>query len=160
MTRSVYILNGPNLNLLGIREPHIYGTTTLADIEDSCRAFAEHLGVDLFFRQSNHEGELVDWVQSAREKASALLMNPAGFSFTSIALLDALKTFDGPKIEVHISNIHARDELHRHSLLSGAMNAVICGLGPYGYIVGIQAAVQILEKLPAGFPATLRKQSH
>lgn len=158
MSRSVYVLNGPNLNLLGIREPHIYGTTTLADIEDSCQEFAKYLGVSLFFRQSNHEGELVDWIQSAREKAAAVVMNPAGFSFTSIALLDALKIFDGPKIEVHISNIHARDELHRHSLLSGAMNAVICGLGPYGYIVGIQAVVQILEKLPTGFPAVLKEQ--
>jgi len=155
----VYVLNGPNLNLLGIREPHIYGTTTLADIEESCQEFTKHLGVSLFFRQSNHEGELVDWVQSGRKKAAALVMNPAGFSFTSIALLDALKIFDGPKIEVHISNIHARDELHRNSLLSSAMSAVICGLGPYGYIVGIQAAVQMLKKLPAGFPAILKKQS-
>ncbi len=159
MSRSVYVLNGPNLNLLGIREPHIYGTTTLADIEASCREFARRLGVSLFFRQSNHEGDLVEWIQSAREKAAALIINPAGFSFTSIAILDALKIFDGPKIEVHISNIHARDELHRSSILSGAMSAVICGLGPYGYIVGIQAVMQILEKLPAGFPAALKKQS-
>ena len=96
-------------------------------------------------------------IQSAREKADAIIINPAGFSFTSIAILDALKTFEGPIIEVHISNIHARDELHRHSILSGAVKAVICGLGPYGYIVAMQAAARLVGKLPDGLPAPVRE---
>jgi 3-dehydroquinate dehydratase-2 len=150
------LLNGPNLNLLGVREPHIYGTTTLAAIEKSCRAFAEDLGVTLAFHQSNHEGELVELIQSARETADAIIINPAAYSFTSIAIYDALKAFDGPIIELHISNIHARDELHRHSKLSSAVKAVICGLGPYGYIVAMQAAAQLSGKLPEAWPACLR----
>src|SRR5690349_15195215 len=116
MAARLMILNGPNLNLLGVREPHIYGATTLAAIEANCRELAQWLGVALEFHQSNHEGVLVDLIQSARAKADALIMNPAAYSFTSVALVDALKTFEGPFIEVHISNIHARDELHRHSI--------------------------------------------
>jgi 3-dehydroquinate dehydratase-2 len=156
MAARLMILNGPNLNLLGVREPHIYGATTLGAIESGCRDFAEWLGVALEFQQSNHEGALVDLIQSARAKADALIMNPAAYSFTSVALLDALKTFDGPFIEVHISNIHARDELHRHSILSSTAKAVICGLGPYGYIVAMQAALQILGQLPESLPPSLR----
>ena len=156
MVARLMILNGPNLNLLGVREPHIYGWTTLAAIEASCREFAQWLGVALEFHQSNHEGTLVDWIQSAREKADALIMNPAAYSFTSIAMLDALKAFEGPFIEVHISNIHARDELHRHSKLSSAAKAVICGLGPYGYIVAMQAALKILGSLPESLPPPIR----
>ena len=152
----IMIINGPNLNLLGVREPHIYGSTTLAAIEASCREFAQFLGVSLEFHQSNHEGALVEWIQSARQKADALIVNPAAYSFTSIAMLDALKTFEGPFIEVHISNIHARDELHRRSVLSSSAKAVICGLGPYGYIVAMLAAVQILGKLPEKLPQPLR----
>ena len=114
MTLEFQILNGPNLNLLGDREPEIYGTTTLAAIEGACRTFAGLLGADIDFRQSNSEGELVDLILQARGKADALLINPAGYSFTSVAILDALKTFPGPIIEIHISNIHARDEFHRH----------------------------------------------
>lgn len=151
------LLNGPNLNLLGVREPHIYGSTTLAAIERSCRDFAEYLGVNLALHQSNHEGVLVDLIQSARQAADALIINPAGYSFTSIAIYDALKAFDGPIIEVHISNIHARDELHRHSKLSSAVKAVICGLGPYGYIVAMQAAAQLIGKLPDTLPVVLRE---
>jgi len=150
------ILNGPNLNLLGVREPHIYGTTTLAAIEASCREFAGILGASLAFHQSNHEGALVDLIQAARQQADAIIINPAGFSFTSIAILDALKAFDGPIVEVHISNIHARDELHRHSKLSTVARGVICGLGPYGYIVAMQAAAHMLGKLPASLPTPLR----
>ena len=156
MAARLMILNGPNLNLLGVREPHIYGATTLAAIESGCRDFAEWLGVALEFQQSNHEGALVDLIQSARAKADALIMNPAAYSFTSVALLDALKTFEGPFIEVHISNIHARDELHRHSILSSRAKAVICGLGPYGYIVAMQAALQILGQLPETLPPSVR----
>ena len=115
------ILNGPNLNLLGVREPHIYGSTTLAAIQASCEEFAKLTGAHLAFHQSNHEGMLVDLIQSARENADAIIINPAGYSFTSVAIFDALKAFEGPIFEVHISNIHARDELHRHSMLSAAV---------------------------------------
>jgi 3-dehydroquinate dehydratase-2 len=150
------VLNGPNLNLLGVREPHIYGSTTLAAIRASCEEFAKFAGASLSFHQSNHEGALVDLIQAARDEADAIIINPAAYSFTSIAMFDAFKTFEGPIIEVHISNIHARDELHRHSKLSAASKAVICGLGPYGYIVAMQAALHILEKLPASLPAPVR----
>jgi 3-dehydroquinate dehydratase-2 len=150
------ILNGPNLNLLGVREPHIYGTTTLDAVRRSCEEFAGFLGASLVFEQSNHEGVLVDLIQAARQTADAIIINPAGYSFTSIAIYDALKAFDGPIIEVHISNIHARDELHRHSKLSSAVKGVICGLGPYGYIVAMQAAARFLGKLPATLPAAIR----
>jgi 3-dehydroquinate dehydratase-2 len=150
------ILNGPNLNLLGVREPHIYGSTTLAAINTSCEEFAALAGTQLSFHQSNHEGELVDLIQSARGSADALVINPAAYSFTSVAIYDALKIFEGPIYEVHISNIHARDELHRHSKLSAAVKGVIAGLGPYGYIVAMQAALQAAGKLPATLPAALR----
>ena len=150
------ILNGPNLNLLGVREPHIYGTTTLSAIEASCREFAGFAGAQLSFHQSNHEGALVDLIQNARESADALIINPAGYSFTSIAMLDALKAYDGPIFEVHISNIHARDEFHRHSKLSSVMKGVVAGLGPYGYIVAMQAALHALGQLPESLPAPLR----
>jgi 3-dehydroquinate dehydratase-2 len=156
MPARLMILNGPNLNLLGVREPHIYGTTTLGAIEASCNEYARFLGAGLEWHQSNHEGTLVDLVQAARERADALIMNPAAYSFTSIALLDAIKAFEGPFIEVHISNIHARDEHHRHSKLSSAARGVICGLGPYGYVVAMQAAVQMLGKLPETLPAPAR----
>lgn len=149
------ILNGPNLNLLGVREPHIYGSTTLAAIKSSCEDFAAFVGATLRFEQSNHEGVLVDLIQQARDNADAIIINPAGYSFTSVAIFDALKTFEGPIIEVHISNIHARDELHRHSKLSSAAKAVICGLGPYGYIVAMQAAAQMLGGLPASLPSSI-----
>jgi 3-dehydroquinate dehydratase II len=151
------ILNGPNLNLLGVREPHIYGSTTLDAIRKSCQEFAEYLGASLIFEQSNHEGRLVDLIQSARQSSDAIIINPAGYSFTSIAIYDALKAFDGPILEVHISNIHARDELHRHSKLSSAVKGVICGLGPYGYIVAMQAAARILQALPAALPVAIRE---
>ena len=156
MTARLMILNGPNLNLLGVREPHIYGFVTLAAIEASCREVATHFGASLSFHQSNHEGELVDLIQSARETADAVIINPAAYSFTSIAIVDALKMFEGPIIEVHISNIHARDKLHRHSRISATARAVICGLGPYGYVVAMQAALQMLGKLPERLPGGLR----
>ena len=144
--KRLMILNGPNLNLLGEREPHIYGTTTLAQIEESCAHHATGLSLELTFRQSNHEGELVDLIQSARQTADAIIINPAGYSFTSIAILDAIKAFDGPVIEVHISNIHARDEYHRHSKISSVATGVICGLGPYGYIAAMHALAQMAKK--------------
>ena len=152
----IMIINGPNLNLLGVREPHIYGSTTLGAIKASCEAFAAFAGVELSFHQSNHEGVLVDLIQSARGDADAIIINPAGYSFTSVALFDALKIFDGPIYEVHISNIHARDELHRHSKLSAAVTGVIAGLGPYGYIVAMQAALHGAGKLPEAWPEAVR----
>ena len=155
MPIKIMILNGPNLNFLGIREPHIYGSTTLKEIEASCRELANYLGVSISFHQSNLEGELVNLIQSAHGSADAVIMNPAAYSFTSIALIHALKIFEGPKIEVHICNIHARDELHRHSITSSASTSVICGLGPYGYIAAILAVVQKLGKLPDTVPAPL-----
>jgi len=156
MPTRLMVLNGPNLNLLGVREPHIYGTTTLTAIEAACRDFAGTIGASLAFHQSNHEGELVDWVQSARSTADAIVINPAGFSFTSIAVLDALKAFEGPVIEVHISNIHARDTLHRHSIISTVARAVIAGAGPYGYLLAMQAAAQVLGALPPGLPQSVK----
>jgi 3-dehydroquinate dehydratase-2 len=152
----IMILNGPNLNMLGIREPHIYGSTTLEAIKTACEEFASFAGAHLSFHQSNHEGELVELIQSARTKADALIINPAAYSFTSIAMFDAMKIFEGPVYEVHISNIHARDELHRHSKLSAAAKGVIAGLGPYGYIVAMQAALQAAGKLPPALPAAVR----
>jgi 3-dehydroquinate dehydratase-2 len=142
--KRVMILNGPNLNLLGVREPHIYGTTTLEEIREACEREATRLGLTISFHQSNHEGELVDLIQSARQNADAIIINPAAYSFTSIAMVDAIKAFEGPVIEVHISNIHARDEHHRHSKISHAATAVICGLGPHGYI----AAMGALSEMP------------
>lgn len=138
MTR-VMILNGPNLNMLGIREPHIYGTTTLDQINARCEEAAAALGLKLAFHQSNHEGVLVDLIQSARQAADAVVINPAGLSFTSVSIMDAIRTFEGPVLEVHISNIHARDEYHRHSRISFVATGVICGLGPFGYIAALHA---------------------
>jgi 3-dehydroquinate dehydratase II len=152
----ITVLNGPNLNLLGVREPHIYGTTTLEAVRSACEDFARHIGARLTFAQSNHEGALVEMIHAARGTSDAIVINPAGYSFTSIAIFDALKAFDGLVYEVHISNIHARDELHRHSILSSAVKGVICGLGPYGYIVAMQAAAQALGRLPDSLPAPLR----
>jgi 3-dehydroquinate dehydratase II len=156
MMARLMILNGPNLNLLGVREPHIYGATTLAAIKKSCEEFAAFAGAQLLFHQSNHEGDLVDFIQSAREHSDALIVNPAAYSFTSIAMFDAFKAFEGPIFEVHIPNIHARDELHRHSKLSSPIKADICGLGPYGYIVAMQAALHILKQLPTTLPNPIR----
>ena len=137
--QRVMILNGPNLNMLGIREPHIYGTTTLEQVNANCEKVASQLGLKLAFHQSNHEGVLVDLIQSARQDADAIVINPAGLSFTSVSIMDAIKTFEGPVLEVHISNIHARDEYHRHSKISFVATGVICGLGPFGYIAALHA---------------------
>src|SRR6266436_8472312 len=156
MTARLMILNDPNLNLLGGRGPHIYGSTTLAAIKASCEEFAKSTGAHLSFHQSNHEGALVDLIQAAREEADTIIINPAAYSFTSIAMLDAFKAFEGPIFEVHVSNIHARDALHRHSKLSSAVKAVIAGLGPYGYIVAMQSALHMLDQLPDSLPAPIR----
>jgi 3-dehydroquinate dehydratase-2 len=152
----VMILNGPNLNLLGVREPHIYGSTTLAAIEASCQELARLIGASVVFHQSNHEGALIDWIHAAREEADAIIINPAGFTFTSVALLDALKMFEGPIIELHISNIHAREATYHHSKISAVAQAVICGLGVYGYVVALQCVARMLDALPEDLPAPLR----
>jgi 3-dehydroquinate dehydratase II len=144
--KRVMILNGPNLNLLGVREPHIYGSTTLAQIKEACEHEAKKIGLAISFHQSNLEGELVDLIQSARQDADAIIINPAGYSFTSIAIVDAIKAFEGPVMEVHISNIHARDEYHRHSKISHAATGVICGLGPHGYLAAMRALAEMPNK--------------
>ncbi len=149
MNGTVYVLNGPNLNLLGVREPHLYGSTTLAQVEQLCRSTAEELGLGCEFRQTNHEGVLVDWVQEARERACAVVINPAGLSFRSIPLLDALKTLDQPIAEVHLTNIHRRDPLYQHSLVSLAATGVMAGFGPHGYELAIRAvARRVAESTP------------
>jgi 3-dehydroquinate dehydratase II len=138
MPNTVYVLNGPNLNLLGAREPELYGRATLGEVEKLCRATAERFGFAVEFRQSNHEGEIVDWIQQARaEKAAGLVINPAGYTTTSVAILDALHTIEAPVIEVHITNIHAREAFRRHSYVSRVARAVVCGFGIDGYALAI-----------------------
>jgi 3-dehydroquinate dehydratase II len=146
MSKTVYVLNGPNLNLLGTREPHIYGRATLSEVEQLCRTTAQRHGLTVEFRQSNHEGEIVDWIQEARaEKAAGLLINPAGHTTTSVAILDALITMEAPVIEVHISNIHAREPFRRRSYISQAARAVICGFGINGYALAIAGLAALIE---------------
>jgi 3-dehydroquinate dehydratase II len=149
MSDTIYVLNGPNLNLLGVREPHLYGSTTLAEVEQLCRRVCKELGFGCEFRQTNHEGLMVDWVQEAREKAAAIVINPAGLSFRSIPLLDSLKTVDQPIAEVHVTNIHRRDALYQHSLVSLAATGVICGFGPFGYEMGLRAVAHRIGKAAA-----------
>lgn len=149
MTGTVHILNGPNLNLLGVREPQLYGHTTLAQVQARCEAVAAELGLACVFRQSNHEGVLVDWVQEARAAGAALVINPAGLSFRSIPLLDAIKTLDAPVVEVHITNIHRRDAPYQHSLTALGATGVIAGLGPLGYELALRAVAQRLSEARA-----------
>ncbi|HVV61275.1 MAG TPA: type II 3-dehydroquinate dehydratase [Pseudolabrys sp.] len=139
MPKTIYVLNGPNLNLLGTREPEKYGRATLADVEKLCRATAKKCGVDLVFRQSNLEGEIVNWIQEAHaKKAAGIVLNPAGYTTTSIAILDALLAVKIPVIECHITNIHAREEFRQHSYVSKAARAVIAGFGINGYALAIE----------------------
>jgi 3-dehydroquinate dehydratase-2 len=142
----ILILNGPNLNLLGLREPEIYGTGTLDDLETLCAETAEGLGIGVEFRQSNIEGELISWVHEARSRAAGLIINPAGYSHTSIALMDAILALDIPVIEVHLSNIHKREAFRHHSFVSQAADGVICGLGFAGYRLALIALSDILEE--------------
>jgi 3-dehydroquinate dehydratase II len=144
MTKPIYVLNGPNLNRLGKREPEIYGTTTLAEVEAMCRQAAG--GRPLEFRQSNAEHQLVDWIHEAIDQGSGIVINPAGFTFRSIPILDALKMFPGPILELHISNIHRREEIYHHSLISRAATAIIMGLGADGYPTAVSAMVRLLER--------------
>ena len=138
MAKTIYVLNGPNLNLLGTREPEKYGNASLGDVEKLCRATAKRFGIDIVFRQSNIEGELVTWIQEAQaKKAAALVINPAGYTTTSIAILDALLTLKMPIVEIHITNIHAREKFRQNSYVSKTAKAVICGFGIDGYALAI-----------------------
>ena len=143
MNKPIYILNGPNLNRLGKREPEIYGKTTLAEVEATCKAAAK--GQPIEFRQTNSETQLIDWIHEAIDNGSGIIINPAGYTFTSIAILDALKMFPGPIIELHISNVHRREAHYHHSLVSKIATAVIAGLGANGYPVALRAMQDMLK---------------
>lgn len=145
MSRSIYVLNGPNLNLLGKRQPEIYGHETLADVEANCRAVLAD-GFDLRLLQSNYEGQIVDWIHEAREAACGIVINPAALSHTSVAVLDALNTFDGPVIEVHISNIHKREAFRHHSFVSARADGVIAGLGIEGYEAAVRRICSLVAR--------------
>jgi 3-dehydroquinate dehydratase-2 len=149
MAKPIYVLNGPNLNLLGTREPHIYGTTTLDDVRSLCEARARPLGHAVVFKQSNREGELVDWIQEAREAAAALVINPAAYGHTSIAILDALKTLAIPIVECHLSNPAAREEFRRTTYVSLAATGVVSGFGAASYELAIEAAAGLAKKKAA-----------
>src|SRR6476620_9595371 len=146
MKRLVYVINGPNLNLLGTRQPAIYGQETLADVEIACRGVATECNLELEFRQSNREYEIIDWIHEARETASGIVINPAAFTHTSVAILDALNTFEATVIEVHISNVHKREEFRRHSYVSLRADGVIAGLGTQGYTLALRRLAHLLDK--------------
>ncbi|WP_135077642.1 type II 3-dehydroquinate dehydratase [Terasakiella sp. SH-1] len=145
MSNKILILNGPNLNLLGKREPEIYGHETLADVEQLCLATAQGEGVEIDFRQSNHEGDLIDWIQEARDNFDAIVINPAAYTHTSVAIHDALQAVEKPVVEVHLSNIHKREEFRHTSFVSKSANGVICGLGTHGYQLAVQAVCRLLS---------------
>ena len=142
---TVFVLNGPNLNLLGVREPAVYGHDTLGDIEERCTARASALNLQIDFRQTNHEGQLVDWIQEARESADGIVLNAGALTHTSVAVLDALSAADLTVIEVHLSNIFRRESFRHHSYVSLAANGVICGLGPQGYELALEAIAAMIE---------------
>ena len=144
----VAVLNGPNLNMLGLRQPHLYGRATLDDLEQLCAETAEGLGLAIDFRQTNGEGELISWVQECRERAAGIVINPGGYSHTSIALMDALLSTDLPVVEVHVTNIHRREAFRHHSLVSKAATGVICGLGIRGYGLALTAMADLLAESP------------
>ena len=144
MSKLVYVLNGPNLNLLGLRQPEIYGHQTLQDVTDQLTALAADLGVAVHCLQSNHEGQLVDWIQAARSDAAGIIINPGAFSHTSVAILDALHAYDGPVIEVHISNIHKREAFRQHSYVSARADGVIVGFGVEGYVLALRRMANLL----------------
>ena len=140
MSKPIYVLSGPNLNLLGTREPEIYGRDTLEDVRNLCEARAKALGRIVVFRQSNHEGELIDWIQEAREKACAIVINPAGYGHTSVAILDALKAAELPVVECHLSNPAAREDFRRHTYVSLAATGLVSGFGAASYELAVEAA--------------------
>ena len=143
MPRKILVLNGPNLNLLGQRQPEVYGRETLADVDRACTTLAAELGVEVDFRQSNHEGQLIDWIHEARGSASGIVINPAAYTHTSVALLDALSAFDGPVIEVHISNVHKREDFRHHSFVSLRADGVIAGCGMEGYLLALRRVASL-----------------
>ena len=147
MSKPIYILNGPNLNRLGKREPEIYGKTTLAEVEAMCREAARDIKVE--FRQTNSETQLIDWIHEAIDQGSGIIINPAAFTFTSLAILDALKMFPGPIIELHITNIHRREAHYHNSFVSKAATAVMAGLGANGYRIAVGAMIDMLAKARA-----------
>ena len=142
---TILVLNGPNLNLLGLREPEIYGRETLSDIEDACLERAAELGLQLDFRQSNHEGQLVDWIHEARQTADGIILNAGAYSHTSIALMDALAAAELPVVEVHLSNIYRREPFRHHSYISRVARGVICGFGGHGYELALTAMARLLH---------------
>ena len=144
MSKPIFVLNGPNLNLLGLRQPEIYGRETLADVEASMTGLAAELALDLRFMQSNHEGQLVDWIQAARNDAAGIIINPGAYSHTSVAILDALNAFDGAVLEVHISNIHKREAFRHHSFVSARADGVIAGFGTQGYLLALRRMATLL----------------
>ncbi|MGL4636937.1 MAG: type II 3-dehydroquinate dehydratase [Beijerinckiaceae bacterium] len=144
MARTIFILNGPNLNLLGKRQPEIYGRETMADVEAACRKAAAAHKLDIRFHQSNREYELIDWIHEARETAAGIVINPAAFTHTSVAILDALNTFDHPVIEVHISNVHKRESFRHHSYVSLRADGVIAGCGTQGYVLGVERLAHLI----------------
>lgn len=144
MTKTIYVLNGPNLNLLGKRQPEIYGHDTLADVEENCSRLADEIGLRCRFLQSNHEGQIIDWVHEARDAAAGIVINPAAFTHTSVAILDALKTFEGPVLEVHISNVHQRESFRHHSYVSLRADGVIAGFGIEGYLLALRRMASLL----------------
>jgi 3-dehydroquinate dehydratase-2 len=146
MSRLIYVLNGPNLNLLGKRQPHIYGHETLADVERDCRALAAELNLQLRFHQSNREYEIIDWVHEARESAAGIAINPAALTHTSVAILDALNAFDGPVLEIHISNVHKREAFRHHSFVSARADGVIAGFGTQGYLLALRRLARLIDE--------------
>lgn len=149
MSNVIFILNGPNLNMLGSREPEVYGSTTLADIEAMCRDEAARLGVAVEFRQSNHEGALVDWIQEAGQKAAGIVINPGAYTHSSIALHDAIRGAGLPVIEVHLSNIFARESFRHHSYVSPVAKGVMCGFGAEGYVLALKGLVKAIAAASA-----------
>lgn len=143
MSKTVFVLNGPNLNMLGKREPGIYGGKTLTDVENDCIAAGRDLGFDVDFRQSNHEGDLIGWIHEAGEKAVGVAINAGAYTHTSIALHDAIKAISVPVVELHISNVHAREEFRQHSMIAPAVKGVICGFGTASYILALHALKSI-----------------
>ena len=149
MTRPVLVLNGPNLNMLGVRQPGIYGRETLADVDALCRSAGRELGLAVACRQSNSEGELIDWIQEARGEREGIVINAGGYSHTSVAIMDALLAFDGPAVEVHMSNVLAREPFRRRSWVSLAARGAICGFGSAGYRLALKALAGMLAEAPA-----------
>jgi 3-dehydroquinate dehydratase II len=146
MPKLITILNGPNLNLLGQRQPEIYGRETLDDVASAASELADDLGIAIRFLQSNHEGQLIDWIQEARGKSAGIIINPGGYSHTSVAILDALHAFDGPVLEVHISNIHKREPFRHHSFISQRADGVIAGFGTEGYLLALRRMVSLMAQ--------------